>query len=470
MAASLAASLAVNSGSQCQSMAAVGSPCYPRTRYPTGAVMSEPHPSVLALVSFLEHDVLPAIVLDTDYNILAANAAYRRQFGQDQQAPLGQKCHKVSHHYHVPCDQAGEDCPMRKAWSSKVPERVLHVHHTPRGPEHVDVELRPILDEQGRVIAFVERLTRIVIASAQPQEQGLVGQAPAFKAALASLQRAAPADIPVLLQGESGTGKELFARALHMGSPRADGPLVVVDCTSLTEALFESELFGYEKGAFTGAHQRKAGLAEAAHGGTLFLDEIGEVPLAMQVKLLRLIETGSFRPVGSLRTVHSDFRLVSATHKPLRQMVADGTFREDLYYRISGFPIRMPALRERIEDLPLLIQSLLKRIAGPSAPTLGDAALDQLRMYPFPGNIRELRNILERARLFADEGVIEPEHLPEDVVLLPAEMRANASRPADLIQVLSHFKGSRSELAKHLGISERTLYRRLKAAGIADVH
>ncbi|WP_367598505.1 sigma-54 interaction domain-containing protein [Pseudomonas fulva] len=432
--------------------------------------MSEPHPSVLALVSFLEHDVLPAIVLDTDYNILAANAAYRRQFGRDQQAPLGQKCHKVSHHYHVPCDQAGEDCPMRKAWSSKVPERVLHVHHTPRGPEHVDVELRPILDEQGRVIAFVERLTPIVIASAQPQEQGLVGQAPAFKAALASLQRAAPADIPVLLQGESGTGKELFARALHVGSPRADGPLVVVDCTSLTEALFESELFGYEKGAFTGAHQRKTGLAEAAHGGTLFLDEIGEVPLAMQVKLLRLIETGSFRPVGSLRTVHSDFRLVSATHKPLRQMVAEGTFREDLYYRISGFPIRMPALRERIEDLPLLIQSLLKRIAGPSAPTLGDAALDRLMMYPFPGNIRELRNILERARLFADEGVIQPEHLPEDVVSLPAHVRANASRPADLVQVLSQFTGSRSELAKHLGISERTLYRRLKAAGIAEEH
>jgi len=425
---------------------------------------------VLALVSFLEHDVLPAIVLDTDYNILAANAAYRRQFGQGQQAPLGQKCHKVSHHYHVPCDQAGEDCPMRKAWSSKVPERVLHVHHTPRGPEHVDVELRPILDEQGRVIAFVERLTPIVIASAQPQEQGLVGQAPAFTAALASLQRAAPADIPVLLQGESGTGKELFARALHMGSPKADGPLVVVDCTSLTEALFESELFGYEKGAFTGAHQRKTGLAEAAHGGTLFLDEIGEVPLAMQVKLLRLIETGSFRPVGSLRTVHSDFRLVSATHKPLRQMVADGTFREDLYYRISGFPIRMPALRERIEDLPLLVQSLLKRIAGPSAPTLGNAALDRLMTYPFPGNIRELRNILERARLFADEGVIQPEHLPEDVVSLPAQVRAHGSRPADLLQVLSQFRGSRSELAKHLGISERTLYRRLKAAGIAEDH
>lgn len=171
------------------------------------------------MVSYLEHDALPTIVLDTDYNILAANAAYRRQFGRHEQAPLGEKCHKVSHHYAVPCDQAGEHCPMRKAWQSKVPERVLHIHHTPRGPEHVDVELRPILDEQGRVVAFVERLTSITLASAQPQEQGLVGRAPAFKAALASLQRAAPAQIPVLLQGESGTGKELFARAVHMAAP-----------------------------------------------------------------------------------------------------------------------------------------------------------------------------------------------------------------------------------------------------------
>ncbi|MBK5009046.1 sigma-54-dependent Fis family transcriptional regulator [Pseudomonas sp. S60] len=431
--------------------------------------MPEPHPLILALVSYLEHDALPTIVLDTDYNILAANAAYRRQFGRDDQAPLGEKCHKVSHHYAVPCDQAGEHCPLRKAWGSKQPERVLHIHHTPRGPEHVDVELRPILDEQGRVVAFVERLTSIALASAQPQEQGLVGRAPAFKAALASLQRAAPAQIPVLLQGESGTGKELFARAVHMGSPRANGPLVVVDCTGLTDSLFESELFGYEKGAFTGANQRKIGLAEAAHGGTLFLDEIGEVPLPMQVKLLRLIETGSFRPVGSLRTVHSDFRLVSATHKPLKQMVADGTFREDLYYRISGFPIRLPALRERVEDLPLLTESLLKRMAGTSTASVDEAALQQLALHPFPGNIRELRNILERARLFADDGVIKPEHLPEDVganIGTGTRDGSGAGQLGNLAQALAHFNGSRSELARHLGVSERTLYRRLKAQGV----
>ncbi|HCP30478.1 MAG TPA: sigma-54-dependent Fis family transcriptional regulator [Pseudomonas sp.] len=377
--------------------------------------MSEPHPSVLALVSFLEHDVLPAIVLDTDYNILAANAAYRRQFGQDQQAPLGQKCHKVSHHYHVPCDQAGEDCPMRKAWSSKVPERVLHVHHTPRGPEHVDVELRPILDEQGRVIAFVERLTPIVIASAQPQEQGLVGQAPAFTAALASLQRAAPADIPVLLQGESGTGKELFARALHMGSPKADGPLVVVDCTSLTEALFESELFGYEKGAFTGAHQRKTGLAEAAHGGTLFLDEIGDMPLPMQVKLLRVLQERTFERVGSNNTQSIDVRIIAATHKNLENMIEAGTFREDLYYRLNVFPIEMAPLRERVEDIPLLMNELISRMEHEKRGSIrfNSASIMSLCRHGWPGNVRELANLVERMAIMHPYGVIGVSELPK---------------------------------------------------------
>ncbi|ATR81081.1 Fis family transcriptional regulator [Pseudomonas sp. FFUP_PS_473] len=427
-------------------------------------------PAVQALVSYLEHDPQPTIVLDTHYNILAANSAYQRQFGVEGQSTLGAKCHQVSHHYAVPCDQAGEHCPMRKARESRVPERMLHIHHTPRGPEHVDVELRPILDEQGEVVAFVERLTSITVASAQPQQHGLVGRAPAFKQALASLQRAAPSQIPVLLQGESGTGKELFARALHLSGPRANGPLVVVDCTGLTESLFESELFGYEKGAFTGALQRKIGLAEAAHGGTLFLDEIGEVPLAMQVKLLRLIESGSFRPVGSLRTVHSDFRLISATHKPLKEMVANGTFREDLYYRISAFPIRLPSLRERVEDLPLLIDSLLQRMAGAQAPRVDPQAMHWLSLHTYPGNIRELRNILERARLFADDGLIRAEHLPDDVKPDNATAGQSQRRKKDhlgqLAQALQAFEGSRSELAQQLGMSERTLYRRLRELGL----
>ncbi|AJO78084.1 sigma-54-dependent Fis family transcriptional regulator [Pseudomonas sp. MRSN 12121] len=427
---------------------------------------------MLALMSYLEHDAQPTILLDTDYNILAANTAYQRQFGVEGKPHVGAKCYRVSHQFAVPCDQAGEHCPMRKAFETRLPERLLHIHHTPRGPEHVDVELRPILGDTGQVVAYVERLSSVAVASVQPQQKGLVGRSPAFNQALSALQRAAPSQIPVLLQGESGTGKELFARALHDGSPRASGPLVVVDCTGLTESLLESELFGYEKGAFTGALQRKIGLAEAAHGGTLFLDEIGEVPLAMQVKLLRLIESGSFRPVGSLRTVHSDFRLVSATHKPLKEMVAAGTFRQDLYYRISAFPIRLPALRERSDDLPLLIDSLLQRLAPGAVPRVAPEALERLGLYAYPGNIRELRNILERARLFSDDGVIRVEDLPEELradhaSAAPPTRRRSGKDLEQLAHALEVFDGSRSELAKALGLSERTLYRRLKALGIA---
>lgn len=428
--------------------------------------------SVQALISYLEHDATPMIVLDVEYNILAANTAYQRQFATPRQQVQGQKCFRVSHQYSVPCDQAGEHCPMKQALATRAPDRVLHIHHTPRGPEHVDVELRPILDEGGQVIAYVERLSRVVTASAQPRESGLVGRSESFNAALSALQRAAPSQIPVLLQGESGTGKELFARALHTASPRAGGPLVVVDCTGLSETLFESELFGHERGAFTGAMQRKIGLAETAHGGTLFLDEIGDVPLPMQVKLLRLIESGTFRRVGGVDTLHADFRIVAATHKPLKRMVEDGTFRQDLYYRISAFPVHLPPLRERVDDIALLANSLLQRMAGNDRLRVDDEALAALKRYAFPGNVRELRNLLERARLFADEGVIRLRDLPEDVLgtqaaPAPPRGRRQVTEKARLSHALATFQGTREELARHLGLSERTLYRRLKDYGLA---
>lgn len=436
-----------------------------REKIMSSGLIATSNVDVQALISYLEHDDRPTIVLDVEYNVIASNKAYQRHFGVEGKPHVGSKCFKVSHGYAVPCDQAGELCPMRKAFDSHAAERVLHIHHTPRGPEHVDVELRPILDRQGQVVAYVERLITVDIASAQPQKQGLVGVSPSFKQALSALQRAAPSPIPVLLQGESGTGKELFARALHMGSPRSKAPLVVVDCTGLSESLFESELFGHEKGAFTGALSKKIGLAEAAHGGTLFLDEIGDVPLSMQVKLLRLIESGSFRPVGSLRTIHSDFRLVVATHKPLKDMVELGTFREDLYYRISAFPITLPPLRERLDDLPLLIESHLKRIAPGSRAEIDEEALKRLMLYSFPGNIRELKNILERARLFSDDGVVRERDLPTNVTGYVSQYKTtnrNSKSLKNLAQVLNGFEGSRADLAKELGISERTLYRRIQ--------
>ncbi|CAH0178288.1 sigma-54 interaction domain-containing protein [Pseudomonas brassicacearum] len=423
---------------------------------------------VQSLVSFLEHEPQPMIVLDPDYNILAANTAYLRQFGSADKPFIGHKCYRVSHHYDVPCDQAGENCPMKKAREMRSPDRVLHIHHTPRGPEHVDVELRPILNEHGVITAYVERLTQVRSASARPSNEGLVGSSPAFNQALLELQRVAPSMLPVLLLGESGTGKELFARAVHETSERAAGPFVVVDCSGLTETLFESELFGHEKGAFTGATSRKVGLVETAQGGTLFLDEIGDVPLAMQVKLLRLIESGTYRRVGSVETQHADFRLVAATHKPLEKMVEKGEFRQDLYYRISVFPIHLPPLRHRLEDIALLVDSFLQRSGtGKRRLTIDPEALMQLQRFAWPGNIRELRNVLERAALFADDGVIHTLHLPVPPLALSAPALAPAPDSRDLEQLVATFKGTRSELARHLGVSERTLYRRLKEHGLA---
>jgi transcriptional regulator with PAS, ATPase and Fis domain len=269
--------------------------------------------------------------------------------------------------------------------------------------------------------------------------------------------------LPVLLLGESGTGKELFARAVHEASERASGPFVVVDCSGLTDTLFESELFGHEKGAFTGATARKPGLVETAQGGTLFLDEIGDIPLGMQVKLLRLIETGTYRRVGSIETLHADFRLVAATHKPLETMMAQGDFRQDLYYRISAFPITLPPLRERAEDIALLVNSFLQRNdAGSRELTIEAQALAQLQQRNWPGNIRELRNVLERARLFADDGVIRVANLPA----LPQLVATAPVAGTTLAHVMATFTGTRSELAASLGISERTLYRRLKEQGL----
>jgi DNA-binding NtrC family response regulator len=297
----------------------------------------------------------------------------------------------------------------------------------------------------------------------------LVGRSPAFNRALSELQRVAPSMLPVLLLGESGTGKELFARAVHETSERATGPFVVVDCSGLTETLFESELFGHEKGAFTGATTRKPGLVETAQGGTLFLDEIGDVPLAMQVKLLRLIESGTYRRVGSVETLHANFRLIAATHKPLEKMMEKGEFRQDLYYRISAFPIQLPPLRNRVEDIGLLVNSFLQRVGtGKRRLTIDADALMQLQRYAWPGNIRELRNVLERASLFADDGVIRSIHLPPVSVAASAQSAPSTAFDGNsLTQELATFKGTRSELARHLGISERTLYRRLKEQGLA---
>jgi transcriptional regulator with PAS, ATPase and Fis domain len=430
------------------------------------------------LVSYLEGMSEPHILFDTQYRILAANSAYRRQFSPDRSV-VGRTCYEVSHHFHVPCDQAGESCPLVKARESGQRERVLHLHHTPKGEDYVQIELSPLCDATGEQAFFVERMEALRIAQGQPEAQSLTGRAGAFLRMLELVARVAPSQATVLLQGESGTGKELVAHAVHEASARAHRALVAVDCSSLPENLFESELFGHERGAFTGAVSSKGGLVEAASGGTLFLDEVGDIPLTMQVKLLRLLESGTYRRVGSTELRHADIRVVSATHRDLDLLVAQGHFREDLYYRLSTFPIRLPALRERREDVALLADALLKRVAPSRRLTLTPDALAALQDHPFPGNVRELRNLLERASLLCDGDAIHQNHIAQALQSGRRLRVAEEARPArDLSvkemqeaawkQVVASHQGSRAELAARLGISERSLYRRLKTLGTPD--
>ncbi len=424
-------------------------------------------PETTALLNGIEE---PCILLGLDYRILAANQAYRQAFGDGK--PLHQRhCYEVSHQYRVPCDQAGETCPLKQCLESGEPQRALHLHHTPAGEEHVDVSIMPIRDENGEIIYLLEKMSHARVASSRPAAEGLVGRSPAFNQMLAMMQRVAPSETTVLLLGESGTGKELVARAIHANSRRAQGAFVPVECAGLSEALFESELFGHEKGAFTGAHTRKTGLVEAAAGGTLFLDEVGDIPLSQQVKLLRLLETGTYRRVGGVETLKADFRLVLATHRDLKEQVKNGQFRMDLYYRVSAFPIDLPPLRQRESDIALLGESLLRRISPDKSYQLSKAALACLGSYSFPGNIRELHNILERAVLLADGDTLLPEHLTDEC---RAGYQTDTHANTDAIETLeaheqrylrklaASWQGDRQALAEKLGISKRTLFRKLQ--------
>ncbi|MCB9871636.1 MAG: sigma-54-dependent Fis family transcriptional regulator [Ectothiorhodospiraceae bacterium] len=303
----------------------------------------------------------------------------------------------------------------------------------------------------------------------------LVGEGAGIEAVRRLISAVAEEDITVLVQGESGTGKELVARAIHRGGPRAGRSFVVVDCCTLQERLFESELFGHERGAFTGAERQKSGLIEGAEGGTLFLDEIGEIDGAIQAKLLRVLETGQYRRVGGTRDLHADVRIVTATNRDLAAMVEAGEFRADLFYRLNAFNIYVPALRERREDIPLLATRFLhhhsfsrridKRLTGP--------ALRKLVCYDWPGNVRELRNVIERAIILSrDRPMIGPEHLA---------FGANASRSHAVVTLsfdheptldeieeeylatqLKKYSGRRGAVAEALGVSERSVYRMIK--------
>ena len=335
-------------------------------------------------------------------------------------------------------------------------------------------ELRVVLDKALERRRLVER-NAILQSGLQPppSTSAFIGSSAAFAQARALIERVAASGASVLILGETGVGKEVVARRVHEGSPRKSQPFVVVDCTTLHDDLLHSELFGHEKGAYTGATERKHGLFEVADGGTLFLDEIGDLSLGLQQKLLRVLETGCFRHVGGTREIHVDARLVAATNRNLEDMIARGQFRSDLYYRLGTLHIEIPPLRERVEDIPILARHFLARIDarfGQARRFTADA-LARLQAWHWPGNVRELLHAVEAAAVLASGEAIDVDDLPRHVRgarrAESAVMRSLESLEREhIVAVLQAVGANRHQAAQVLGISERTLYRKLGDYGL----
>jgi transcriptional regulator with PAS, ATPase and Fis domain len=463
---------------------------------------------LIEIKSLVETHERPFVVIGRDFEVVAVNQAYEQAFNKAGEELVGQKCHQVLHQRERPCSEVGEECPYLHCYSTKEHRSCLHTHHDSEGGTRwVRINMYPIQCADGST--YVGELLHEIAASGDDDgidELRPAGNAPSFLRVMEQLEQAARTDAPVLLIGETGTGKELAARFIHRYSARRGQPFVAVDCTVITESLFESELFGHERGAFTGSVRSKPGLFEVADRGSVFLDEISETSLTTQAKLLRVLESGEFRRVGGNDTIEAKSRIICATNRQLWQSVEQGTFREDLYYRVACFCIRIPALREHIEDIPVIAESLLQGIGRKQKRLyrLDEGAIELLLSYHYPGNIRELRNILQVAVSHlghTHRGVITAEAIANGlhmrdyysdlapspaandptgsqermgvVAALRAESHAVAeqapSSPAGLGAVeagyiaglLREHGGNRRRVANAMGVSERTLYRKL---------
>lgn len=436
------------------------------------------------LQSLIDAQENPFVLIDANYRIVAANRAYCLRYGSDERQVVGHTCHEVSHHASVPCHLNGETCPHQQVFETGTSQQVLHTHYDHHNrPEHVRIQGHPIRGLNGELYLGEAIYPFAPTTAMDCDEMRMIGKSAAFLACVDNLTRVAESEASILLYGESGVGKELAAQYLHRRSSRQGKAFIAVDCASIAESMFESELFGHERGAFTGCVGRKLGLFELADGGTLFLDEIGEIPLSMQAKLLRVLESGEYRRVGGTETLRADVRVVSATNRDLLDMVDQSLFRLDLYYRIAGIDVTLPALRERRSDIPNLARSLLSRMNGGHSCELDEGALARLVAYDYPGNVRELRNILQKALVLSDNGIISAKHIRFDAsnqgsgeiqtqpITTTRTEPAGATSMADLesshiSQLLEQHGGHRRKVADILGISERTLYRKLIRYGL----
>lgn len=451
------------------------------------------------LSSLVNSHEKPFVVIDKNYCILAVNKAYLNAYGASSENALGRTCYEVSHGKKRPCHLEGEDCPHKHIFKTGEAKACTHLHIEKDHHMHqVRISAFPLRDPNNNLLMgeILEETTQKV--NHRPSSERMVGESPKFIACVDQLNTASSSDAPVLLEGETGTGKELAAEYIHSHSYRSHKPFQIVDSTVLTENLFESEMFGHVNGAYTGSVGAKQGLFEMAEGGTIFLDEISDMPILQQAKLLRVLETGEYRPVGGKKTRKADVRVICATNRNLWTEVLAGNFRQDMYYRIACLNITLPTLRDRINDITVLARNLLldiNRSMHRSFHLLPDV-FERLKEYTYPGNIRELRNILFIAATHSKNHEIDAtliDKIIDNLVHSKEETKeteinstnhiAVASEPLlttisddklensttlksiekkHIRNLLSLHQGNRKRVADILGISERTIYRKLK--------
>ncbi len=436
--------------------------------------LGKPFPCT-SLCSFIIDSVGDGLfTVDRDWNIIFFSNSAGAMVGVDPEKAVGQKCWQVFR-----TEGCAENCVLRACIEEdrKIAGRIMMVERPDGVRIPVSVSAAPLKDQDGKVIGGVETFRDISCgAPAKRQDAASVGEGfcsrdPNLEEILRILPQVAQSDATVLLLGESGTGKEFFARAIHNLSPRREGPFVALNCGALPEHLMESELFGYKAGAFTDARRDKPGRFQLAEGGTILLDEIGDLPLPLQAKILRVLQERAFEPLGGVESVATDVRVVAATNRDLDRMVAEGTFRQDLYYRLNVVRMTLPPLRERKGDLPLLVDYSLKRrrisqAGGKDIQGVSPEAMRLLAAHSFPGNIRELENILEYASILCPGGLIQVEHLPADVRACE-HPGPGADKPPTMedirhqacVEAVERNGGNRNAACRDLGISKDTLRR-----------
>ncbi len=417
--------------------------------------------------------------VDTDWKIIYFNAAAEQTLGIGRDEALGRVCHEV-----LRANICESTCALRYTLETGRPiiNLVIRVRDTQDREVPVTISTALLKDKQGRIIGGVETFrnlnqVRQLLDEAESDYPfaGIVTGDDRIEHIFEILPTIARSTSTILITGETGTGKSLIAKAAHGLSERHEGPFVTVNCGAMPETLLESELFGYKAGAFTGADRDRAGRLAAAEGGTLFLDEIGDLPLSMQIKLLRVLQDRVYERLGDAHSINADVRIVTATNQDLGAMVEEGKFRRDLYYRINVIGIEMPPLRHRPGDVPLLVQHFLERFSmarGKQVASLSAAAMDLLMAQDYPGNVRELKNIIEHAYVLCPGPTIEVDHLPERLREQVVSGQEQAARNLGDVEArfireaLERNHGNRQETARELGMHRTTLLRRIRKHGI----